>query len=221
MQEDAPIIEALDAVYLDGALYCSRCVQNEETVFPGDNRSDSPCHCDNGPHCKNAIRLSDGRLIGALLDGELTTEGENYVAQTEGEVGALWREFYGIKIAKGVKPFEGRAVNHIHWSKDLREDFEKSLNLDAGTVEYLEDFIALNLFDLNRRCAYPTYPGFATIPPKLFSQSDADLVILACPQATVFPLRIVNCAGYNFRLQSVEPIRGFKGISAALFKKID
>lgn len=212
MSENAPIVTAFGAITHDGDLYCTRCNPNEdsEDTVAHDEEFDEPHHCGNGERCKAAIRLSDGSLIGALLDLSLSPVGREYVAQTEGEIGALWREHFNVEIAEGTAPFEGEPVDHCHWSPGKREEFERAHSLDAGgySLDYLDDMIAQNLRTLNTECANPIYPQFAAgdrdlWPQILGERTDADLIIFADQPATVFPPKIVDCAGYEFRLLEV------------------
>ena len=56
--------------------------------YVGDaGESDSPHHCAAGMCCINAITLSDGSKVGALITEELTEEGREYVRQAIKEGG--------------------------------------------------------------------------------------------------------------------------------------
>ena len=63
---------------------------------PDGGESDSPNHCGSGDDCLNAIELSDGSKIGALITEELTSDGEEYVRQAIAEGGLcaveVWAE---------------------------------------------------------------------------------------------------------------------------------
>ena len=63
----------------------------------GRAEADSPQHCGSGDDCINSIKLSDGHEIGAWLENDLTTDGEEYVVEVVlegGEVADLWRYYY-------------------------------------------------------------------------------------------------------------------------------
>ena len=60
--------------------------------------SDTPNHCASMEECINAITLSDGSKIGALVTEELTKEGRDYVRQAIEEGGLcaveVWKEAF-------------------------------------------------------------------------------------------------------------------------------
>jgi len=53
-------------------------VLTDNPVF-ASSEWDSPQHCANGAECLEAEELSDGTLVGALLETELTSDGIEYV----------------------------------------------------------------------------------------------------------------------------------------------
>jgi len=70
----------------------------------GGGEADVPQHCDANEECINAITLFDGRKIGAFLENDLTSDGEDYVKEAvadaevekrEGSVALeVWKDFY-------------------------------------------------------------------------------------------------------------------------------
>ncbi len=75
---------------------------NEFTKFAADSgEADCPQHCGGGEECLEAIELSSGRKIGALLSTELTGEGVRYVEEAiaeGGEVANLWAEEFAAYL---------------------------------------------------------------------------------------------------------------------------
>lgn len=63
--------------------------------FPKDcgdcGESDSPCHCGSHEECLEAIELSDGSKVGALLGTDLTSVGCEYVKEAVREAHAEGR----------------------------------------------------------------------------------------------------------------------------------
>jgi hypothetical protein len=58
---------------------------------------DCPEHCGSGKDCSNVYEFPDGWKIGAWLENDLTTAGEDYVKDAVrwgGEVAELWAEYY-------------------------------------------------------------------------------------------------------------------------------
>ncbi len=65
----------------------------------GSDESDSPQHCDATGDCINAIEIEPGWSIGAWLENDLTTDGEDYVMEAireGGPVAELWAEWYDL-----------------------------------------------------------------------------------------------------------------------------
>lgn len=54
-----------------------------------DGETDSPSHCGSGNECLEAIELSDGTKVGALISENLTTDGADYVRQAVKEGGLV------------------------------------------------------------------------------------------------------------------------------------
>lgn len=103
-----------------GDLYCEDCAaiicgnldqkglapdhRDDETTYDSDDfpkgpypdgggEADLPQYCGAGPECFSAIKLSDGRKVGAWLKNELTADGVEYVRDAiaaGGEVAEMW-----------------------------------------------------------------------------------------------------------------------------------
>ncbi len=83
-------------------------LSEDSNLFPQNLtewETDVPNHCACGPDCVDAIVLSDGRKIGALLPGQsLTQDGARYVLTEaeDGEVRDLWIEEFGLTPSKEI-----------------------------------------------------------------------------------------------------------------------
>jgi len=99
----------------NGDIYCQQCGNAIQSILPcpsnsdydsddypkgpspdGGGEADCPQHCGSGADCLNAIKLNDGRKVGAFLENPLTTDGECYVIEANSEISALWREYYFV-----------------------------------------------------------------------------------------------------------------------------
>ena len=104
----------------NGDIYCLRCGNTIRALLPspsnpddeasydsddypkgpypdGGGEADCPQHCGCGEACLNAIKLNDGRKVGAFLENPLTTDGECYVIEADdGEIASIWREHYFV-----------------------------------------------------------------------------------------------------------------------------
>lgn len=95
-----------EKILSDPTASIGRLLQQEDSeILPqpmGTRETDSPEHCACGPKCRNAIELSNGQKVGALLPGQvLTRDGEQYVRdclrENPTEVTRLWAKECGIK----------------------------------------------------------------------------------------------------------------------------
>jgi hypothetical protein len=75
---------------------------DEYPKFVGDpGEADCPQHCGAGEECQEAVQLSSGRKIGALLTTQLTAEGVEYIQAAiaeGGEVAELWAEEFAAYL---------------------------------------------------------------------------------------------------------------------------
>ena len=157
------LVPALDDVYMfQGALLCEDCGrdvqdnlrkmgkapedEDDEESFDSDDfpkgpfsdgggEADSIHHCDSNGECLNAIKLPCGSKIGAWLGNSLTSEGDEWLAESIREsifkddahgrqVNRLWRIKYSDPLSSlnGVEPVTGRKL-----ASPLVQQFIKSI----------------------------------------------------------------------------------------------
>lgn len=115
---------------------------NYPVAVVSDGETDTPQHCGEGENCLEAIELSDGTKVGAILEGTLTEDGEQYVLEAWKEnpnsgVVTLWCNYYEIDPLEDFR-------DSLEGELDLLESEayeDNSLPYTDATEETLDDAV--------------------------------------------------------------------------------